>query len=495
MRHAVATQLRGFYWVGMYLTYVRRELRRRSKQAIVVAIGLAIGIGLVITVSSASAGVKSAQVQVLHSLDGVGTDMTVTKTASAGSGGPQRFSGFGGGSGSAPAAGTQISRNTLRPTPGSTTLSADDVSKVASLRGAAAATGGLVLTDTSFSGTIPSTGSGAASGGSSSAGASFDVSSFSVDGVQISKSGVGPLVPSEVSKGSYFSSSDNTALVAIVNSSYATQQRLGVGSKITVAGDSLTVIGVAEMPSGSSDVYVPLGTAQNLSGLGGKVTTIYVSASKSSNVSTLASEVRKAVPGATVSTSAQLASEVTGSLSSATSLATRLGKWLSISALAVAFLVAGLLMMAAVSRRVREFGTLKAIGWRTRRIVAQVMGEGLALGVVGGVAGIALGLGGSAIVSAVSPSLTATVGSPFATGGGFGGGGSGGGSSSSSSHSGFAHALDTARTVLVHMSAPVQGDTIVAAVCLAVAGGLIAGALGSWRAARLRPAAALRRVE
>jgi hypothetical protein len=33
------------------------------------------------------------------------------------------------------------------------------------------------------------------------------------------------------------------------------------------------------------------------------------------------------------------------------------------------------------------------------------------------------------------------------------------------------------------------------AVVLAIAGGLIAGSLGGWRAVRLRPAAALARVE
>jgi ABC-type lipoprotein release transport system permease subunit len=36
---------------------------------------------------------------------------------------------------------------------------------------------------------------------------------------------------------------------------------------------------------------------------------------------------------------------------------------------------------------------------------------------------------------------------------------------------------------------------IVLAVVLALAGGLVAGSFGSWRAARLRPAAALSSVE
>ncbi len=47
----------------------------------------------------------------------------------------------------------------------------------------------------------------------------------------------------------------------------------------------------------------------------------------------------------------------------------------------------------------------------------------------------------------------------------------------------------------MHLTAPVTATVIVAAVALAIAGGLIAGAFGGWRAARLRPAAALARVE
>jgi ABC-type lipoprotein release transport system permease subunit len=47
----------------------------------------------------------------------------------------------------------------------------------------------------------------------------------------------------------------------------------------------------------------------------------------------------------------------------------------------------------------------------------------------------------------------------------------------------------------VTLTAPVTLDLIFVAVVLAIAGGLIAGVFGGWRAARLRPAAALARVE
>ncbi|MFL6072065.1 MAG: hypothetical protein ACJ73S_01455 [Mycobacteriales bacterium] len=61
-----------------FLTYLRRELRRRMRQAVVTAAGLALGIGLVLTVTAASSGVRDAQGRVLGALYGLGTDITVT---------------------------------------------------------------------------------------------------------------------------------------------------------------------------------------------------------------------------------------------------------------------------------------------------------------------------------------------------------------------------------------------------------------------------------
>jgi ABC-type antimicrobial peptide transport system permease subunit len=47
----------------------------------------------------------------------------------------------------------------------------------------------------------------------------------------------------------------------------------------------------------------------------------------------------------------------------------------------------------------------------------------------------------------------------------------------------------------VSLDAPVSITLIVGAVALALLGGLIAGAVGSMRAARLRPADALRHID
>jgi putative ABC transport system permease protein len=80
----------------MFITYLLRELRRRMRQAIFIAAGLALGVGLVITVTAASDGVSATQASVLHSLYGVGTDVTVTQSPAAGSGGGTRFNVAGG---------------------------------------------------------------------------------------------------------------------------------------------------------------------------------------------------------------------------------------------------------------------------------------------------------------------------------------------------------------------------------------------------------------
>ena len=67
----------------MFGIYLKRELGRRKKAALVIALGLALGIALVITVNSVSAGMQQAQGKVLKSLYGLGTDMTVTKAQAA----------------------------------------------------------------------------------------------------------------------------------------------------------------------------------------------------------------------------------------------------------------------------------------------------------------------------------------------------------------------------------------------------------------------------
>jgi putative ABC transport system permease protein len=516
----------------MFFTYLRRELRRRMRQAVFIALGLALGIGLVITVTAAASGVKNAQGTVLHALYGVGTDVTVTKTPTAGSNTPGSFGfGFRTGTTKRPAAGTKIDTSTLAAGGTLGSISSSSVTTVADLHDVSAAAGGLTLNDRTLSGTIPAIntssggtsgtgGFGGGGGGSGSGGgnfrANFTTNSFGVDGVDIGTGELGPLSSGTISSGRTFTTADASSDVALVDSSYATQNKLSVGSAIAIGNSKGTttnfkVVGIVSEPAGDnpSDVYIPIGVAQSLANLKNDVNTVYVAATSASAINAVSSEIKTALPSDTVTTSSDLASEVTGSLSSASSLANNLGKWLAIAVLIAAVGLAILLTMSAVSRRVREFGTLKALGWKSRRIIGQVMGEAVAMGIIGGVVGIGLGFAGAELVSKLSHKLTAVVGQTTgsatpggarqfgaggtsgagtggAGGGGFGGGGGGGG--------GFRAATPASHTVTVHLSAAVSTNVILLAVLLAVAGGLLAGMFGGWRAARLRPAAALAKV-
>ncbi|MFB7573657.1 ABC transporter permease [Streptomyces sp. NPDC056165] len=482
----------------MFFTYLRRELRRRRKAALVVASGLALGIALVIVVNSVSNGMGRAQDKVLQSLYGLGTDMTVSKAATPTSGDSRpRFKFDAKENGDE---GAQSSDRVMAQ--GFTTLSASTVTKVADQKGVSSAVGGLSLNVVKVSGQFTrgqfqqgeggqmrggpgSQPQGRVQGG----GADFDVNQYTVYGTDVTKPELGPLTSSEITSGRTFKTTETDAKVVVADSAYAKEKKLKVGGSVTVKGVKYEVIGIATASSGdaAANLYIPLKQAQTLSGDKDKVTTIYVKAADSQQIEAVKSAIQKNVPGTTVTTSADLAKTVSGSLSTASDLATTVGKWLSIAVLVAAFLVAGLLTSSAVSRRVREFGTLKALGWKSGRVTRQVVGEAVVNGLVGGALGIALGLAGAYAVTAISPTLQAQLGG---SGGGLGGEGvfRGGGGLGGPGR-------QAAKSLEVALTAPVSLTTIVLAVGLAVAGGLIAGAFGGWRASRLRPADALRRVE
>ena len=479
----------------MFWTYLVRELRRRRRQAFVVALGLGVGIGLVVTVSSLSSSVGKAQTSVLHSLYGVGTDLTVTQQGRPGSGGSARF-GFGPPPSARP--GQRFTRDRALPSPGRQAFSASRVATIAGVDGVGQAAGALELTMIHFTGTFSTSGGGngfpsssAGGSGSSSQQPPVNVSTYTLDGVDVSALSVGPLGSASLEGGRSFRTDETDAAVAVVDQSYAKQHKLHVGSTLTIGGTTFHVIGIEADSSSSADVYVPLARAQSIGDAFGQVNIVYVKAASASAVSRAQSGIEAALPKATVTSSSDLASQVTGSLSSASSLANDLGKWLSIVVLIAAFALASLLTVSAVSRRVREFGTLKALGWRTRRVVRQVMGEAMAQGLLGGLLGMVLGVAGAVAVVQFMPTLTATLGGL----GGFGGGGGGGGfpaaqGGQTGGPPGFA-----GRTVAVHLTPSLSLEIVVLAIVLAVAAGLIAGSIGGWRAARLRPAEALRRVD
>ena len=487
----------------MYGTYLRRELIGRKKQTIIVATGLAIAIALVIIVSSLASGVRDAQAQALESVYGVGTDLTVTgaMTGPAQGGGP-RFEFDEDGGETAGDGSTSLSQSRLVAEPMRETLDSDVVATVTSVDGVSAASAALSLTNMTFSGDLPappdaSTESGTdaqpappeGGGGRSFSGGAFDVDSFSVLGVDDSASAVGPLSAVTLTDGRALESDDAGENVAVLDATYASTAELAVGDSLDIGGEQFEVVGIVASASSDADtaasVYIPLDVAQPLSGAGDVVSTVYVQADSSESIATVQAAIEEELPDATVSSQSDLASTVSGALSSASSLITSLGTWLSLIVLAVALALAVLFTVSGVSRRTREFGTLKAIGWSNRRVVGQVAGESLAQGLIGGAAGLALGLIGIGLINAISPTISTAPEAVTGPNGAVG---------PVMVQGGPAFSAFSQGTTEIVLSAPLTLWVVVAAVGLAVLGGLVAGAFGGWRAARLSPAEALRSV-
>ena len=488
-----------------FLTYMLSELRRRSGRTVLTALGLGLGVGLVVTVNALSTGLDRAQAAILEPLTGVGTDMSVSRpidlSPTEGQGFPnlsdderkqleQENGGGRFGLRNLGKPGSHFSRDDFVST-AQLSFPASNVSTIAKIDGVSAAAGGLTLNSIHVEGTVPKESEtptqprsfGQDQGGSqlSVGPRSIDATARSVTGVDQTRRSIGAITPGQVTTGRYFRTSD--AREAILNESYASRENLGLGDALTLGGKTFTIVGIAETPLGgqSSDVYVKLDRLQALSDRKGRVNTVYVRAESSDDVESVAAAIERTLDGASVTTAADLADRVSGTLVDAKNLAGTLGKALMIVGLLAAFLIASLLTLASVTKRIRELGTLKAIGWSPRLVVRQVTGESLIQGLLGGLIGVVVGVVGALAIGAFGPTLEATVSAVSDQGPQFAGP--------------FGQGAVEPTATEVALDAPISPTIVLWAVGLALLGGLVAGAVGSLRASRLRPADALRHID
>lgn len=527
------------------LTYLRRELRRRLGRTVLTVLGLAVGVGLVAAITAISHGLDEAQGGVLDPLNSVGTDLMVTQPVAA--------PGEGGGPGQALGAlarenATLITDLSQLGDPGeqfehtffaaatNLTFDQDTLDDVASLDGLKAVSVGLTLTAIHQQGTVPEIVAEFETGGETFTieqdiepltpqeqrevqecmqanqgpqgrraclperfqrfrgefttprqtlrqlidppETDIESTTYTIAGVDLGIPGMGLLTEAQITDGSFLAADDE----AVVAEAHAERNDLGLGDTLTLNDATFTIVGLAKPPLGgqTADVYLPLERLQTLSGREGRVNVLLVRADEASAVGSLGEAIEQRLEGSTVTSAEEVASQVSGSLVDAASLADRLGTVLSVALLAGAFLIAILLTLASVSKRARELGTLKAIGWRTRRVVRQVVGESLAQGALGGLVGIGLGIAAAVAFTAFAPELQASAAG--ASGGGPGLFGLG------------AIASQQEPNETIALGAPISVTTVGLAFGLALLGGLIAGAAGAWRVARLRPADAMREV-
>jgi len=208
--------------------------------------------------------------------------------------------------------------------------------------------------------------------------------------------------------GRTFQEADREAAVAVVGRLYAAQ-RLGLseypdgalaGVGLVLQGMPFQVIGIytTENDFGDNHVFIPLEAFRRVFRPGAKLSKIFVTADSVGNVERLVAEL-KAIPEADVVTAPEAVStaqQTLGGLAATTAYGAAL-----LFALGGALVVGA--MVLATHERVREIGTLKALGAPGAAIVGQMVAEAFALTAMGGA-------GALVVAVAARPALRAALG-------------------------------------------------------------------------------------
>ena len=158
------------------------------------------------------------------------------------------------------------------------------------------------------------------------------------------------MTPSLVATGRFIRSSRE----ALLTTTYASRQKLGVGSKLDLNGTKLTVVGLVRAPLGgqTADVYVSLPRLQSLAAQKRLVNVVLVRADSGADVGAVQPNIERTFPRAQVASAKDVADRISGSLVDASNLSHRLGVALAVLAALTAFLIA-LAADARVGRQAR----------------------------------------------------------------------------------------------------------------------------------------------
>jgi putative ABC transport system permease protein len=165
------------------------------------------------------------------------------------------------------------------------------------------------------------------------------------------------------------------------------------GDRLQIAGETFDVVGVFESDSWfeNGGLLMPLKTLQKMMGREGQVTGFLIQANKS-DIRSIA-ELRKRIESTIAGVAATPARDhVQGDTQ------IRLARAMAWTTAAVALFLGsvGMLntMLMSIFERTREIGILRAVGWRRRRVLALIMGEALAIALIGTVLGTLLAVVG-----------------------------------------------------------------------------------------------------
>ncbi|HML04408.1 MAG TPA: ABC transporter permease [Methanobacterium sp.] len=180
-----------------------------------------------------------------------------------------------------------------------------------------------------------------------------------------------------------------------------------VGDTITLFGKDFKITGIFETGNFMQDggAFMPLKTLQDLTD-NQKISYIAVKVNENANVTEVSQNIENNYKDElSTTTAADQASRINQGLSFIDT-----ATW-AISLLAIVIGGVGVIntMIMSVYERTREIGVLKAVGWKSRRILGMILGESIVLTFIAAIVGIVVGVVGVEVLLAITPSTDGVI--------------------------------------------------------------------------------------